>query len=65
MPDLRPIKDRHAPSETDMPHRRQTCPIGDRGSPSETNMPAESSWYLNTDTFKYTYFYILFAYLLE
>ena len=23
------IGDRHAPSETDMPHRRLTCPIGD------------------------------------
>ena len=61
--DRRPIGDRHAPSEKDMPDWR---PIRDRhvcGDPSETNMPAESNRNLNTYTFKYTYAYILFAYL--
>ena len=29
MPDWRPIKDRHAPLVTDIPHRRLTCLIGD------------------------------------
>ena len=63
----------------DMLHRRPTCPIGDRhapwektftigdlhgcGVPSETNMHAESNRNLNTYLFKYTHFYLLFAYL--
>ena len=51
----RPIRD---PLETDMPDRRL---IGDWHTPSETNMPGESNW--NVNTFKYSYFYILFAYL--
>ena len=48
-----PIRDRHAPSETDMPHRRPTFPIGD--------MPAESN--RNFNSFKYSYFHALFFYL--
>ena len=36
MPHWRPIKDPHALSKTDMPHRRQTCL---RGDPLETDMP--------------------------
>ena len=68
----RPIGDRHAwsethwrptcligdQSETDMPDRR---PIGDRHSLLETDMPAESNW--NSHLFKFTYFYIICAYL--
>ena len=49
----------HALSETVMLYQRPTC----LWSPSETNMPAESNRNLNTYIFKYTYFYILFAYL--
>ena len=36
MSDRRPIGDRHACSETNMPDRRPTCLIGD---PLETDMP--------------------------
>ena len=52
MPDRRPIRD------LDMPHRRPICLIGD---PSETDMHVESNW--NFNTFKYSYFYKLFAYV--
>ena len=58
MPDRRP---RHASSETDMPNRRPKCPIRVRHAPLETDMPAESN--RNFNTFKYSYYYILFAYL--
>ena len=57
----RPIGD---PTET---QHRPTCLIGepsedgDQHATSETNMPAESN--RNFNTFKYSYFYILFAYL--
>ena len=57
MPDRKP---RHASSETDMPYRRLTCRIGD---PLEINMPVESNRNFNTYIFKYSYFFILFAYL--
>ena len=58
MPDRRP---RHASSENDRPHRRPTSPIGDRHAQSETDMLSESN--RNFNTLKYSYFYILFAYL--
>ena len=57
--------DRHCligdPSETDMPHWTPTCLIGDRHALSETDMPAESN--RNFNSFKYSYYYIIFAYL--
>ena len=47
MPDRRPIKDRHAPMVTDIPHQRLTCLIKNLsetstcfiGDPSKSNMP--------------------------
>ena len=78
MPDWVPIRDLEMlhrrpiclirePLETYMSHRWTKCPINDRhpyGDPSETHMPAESDRNLiHIYIFKYTYFYILFAYL--
>ena len=57
MPDQRPLVDRHAPSETDIP-------IGDWqacGDSSETNMPAESNRSFDTYTY-YIYIYIYYIY---
>ena len=42
-----------------MSHWRQTCLIGD---PSKTNITVGSN--RNFNTFKYSYFYIVFAYLI-
>ena len=39
MPDQRPVGDRHATLETDMPHWRPTCHIGDQHASTETDMP--------------------------
>ena len=48
--------DWHTPSVTNIPARR---PIGDQHTPSETDMPSDSN--RNFNTFKYSYFYILFC----
>ena len=64
-----PQRPRHAMSETDMSDRR---PNGDQNAPSETDMPVEtdrrptslrSPIRIQTHLFKYSYFYIIFAYL--
>ena len=46
-----PIEDRHASSETQMPHRRPTCRIGDQYASSETDMPHRRPKYLIGDPF--------------